>query len=295
MAGMKTRRGKRTALLVGALAVVVLGVAGWLAWPHLRFWWLFESLGPNAYGLPEYRHRQTGIIFVRVPGGTFWMGTGEDEWKRLIEEEYVGGLGFSTLQAEEWLVGEKPQHCVTLGAFLIAKCEVTQAEWERVMGSNPSDFQGEDQPVEQVSWDDSQEFCRKSGLRLPTEAQWECACRGSIDGPTAAGLEARCWYKSNASGRTHTIGEKQSNGFGLFDMLGNVCEWCEDVYDHTFYSKPETLQVDPVCTAASGLRVVRGGSYGSPARQCRWGYRDSQEPADRNSGIGLRAGYWPLP
>lgn len=116
MAQRETRRGKRVALLVATLAVVVLGVAAWLSWPQLQFWWLFEPLGRNAEGLPEYRHRATGIVMVRLPGGTFWMGAQKDD---------PNGQNYDP-EAESH---EGPVHEVELSPFLIAKYEVTQAQW----------------------------------------------------------------------------------------------------------------------------------------------------------------------
>jgi formylglycine-generating enzyme required for sulfatase activity len=243
-------KGKRFAIAAGALALAVLGLATWRTWPHLRFWWLFEPLGPNAQGYTEYRHRQTGIIFVSLPGGKFWMGAQKDDPK-------------ATNYDPEALPHEGPVHEVTLSPFLIAKFEVTQDECKRVMGRNPSDSKGPDLPVERVSWDDCQEFCRKAGLKLPTEAQWEYARRGATRTPYGGTgkLEDMGWFHRDGGDKTHPMGEKQANGFGLCDMHGKAQEWCEDVYIKSFYSMPEAPGPDPVCTAGSALRVLRPGPF----------------------------------
>lgn len=278
-----TSGGRKLALLLGALAVLVLCVATWRAWPHLRFWWGFEPLGMNAQGLREYRHRQTGMVFVRLPGGTFSMGSP-------AEEPYRGG-------------SEGPVHEVTLSPFLIGKYEVTQCQWKRIMGSNPSHFEGEDLPLETVSWDDCEEFCRRTGLKLPSEAQWEYAARGytrtafsfgsgegCADWECAACPErdTRMWYCGNSGNGTHEVGSKAANPFGLHDVHGNVGEWCEDVYSEGFYSTAEAAGPDPVCTSGSGDRVIRGGYWYDGARSCRSADRFWRDPRYRDGGLGFR-------
>ncbi len=153
----KTKKGRKVALVAG-LALVVLSVA--MAWTYrkeIESWFAFrrdfESLGKNTQGRPEYRHRETGIVFVALPGGTFEMGSPKGEANR---EKREG-----------------PLHEVVLSPFLIAKYEVSQAEWKKVTRHNPSKSKGDTLPVERVSWEECQEFCEKSELSLPTEAQWE--------------------------------------------------------------------------------------------------------------------------
>jgi len=292
---MPTRRGKTIALMVGAVAVAVLAVAVWLSWPQLRFWWRFESIGMNAEGFPEYRHRQTGIIFVRVPGGTFWMGAQAEDPK---------GPNYDPDARKN----EGPVHEVTLSPFLMAKYEVRQTEWDRVMGSNPSEFKGADLPVENVSWDECHEFCRKTGLKLPTEAHWEYACRagtrtafasGETITPEQVNYDGDQPYGGAAPGlyrrKTVAVTSFEPNGFGLHQMHGNVCEWCEDVYDPGFYASPEARQKDPVCTSGSGIRVFRGGGWEFDAGVCRSACRYADDPADSDFGLGLRAANYPLP
>jgi formylglycine-generating enzyme required for sulfatase activity len=266
---------------------------------HLLFWWRFERLGANAQGYGEYRHRRTGIVFVKLPGGRFWMGA---------QKEDPAGRNYDP-EAEE---NESPVHAVELSPLLIAKREVTQAQWRAVMGENPSWFQpggsgggdippgvsAEDLPVEQVSWDECQEFCRKTGLRLPTEAEWEYACRAGEEGPygAAGDLGEMAWYDENSGGRTHPVGTKRPNGFGLHDLHGSVWEWCEDLYDREFYSRPEAGWRDPLCTSGSGSRVNRGGCCWIGARLCRSAFRLWFRPGYRFLNLGFRpAGPSPLP
>jgi len=282
---MKRSGGKQIARWV-VVGLTVLAVAVWFSWPHLRFWYLFESLGPNAQRYPEYRHRQTGIIFVRVPGGTFWMGAQKTDPK---------GPDYEPDARED----EGPVHEVTLSPFLIAKCEVKQSEWRRVMGNIPAQFPGGDLPVEQVFWMDCQIFCRKTGLRLPTEAEWEYACRARTTGPYAGTgrLDDMGWYRDNSRNTaiglpplncTHVVGQKQPNQFGLYDMHGNVLEWCEDVYDAAFYSKPEARGPNPVSTSGSEYRVGRGGCWSVGASFCRSAFRGRNPPSLIRDYIGFR-------
>ena len=167
----------------------------------------FRSLGSNAQGYEEFREERTGIIFVKLSGGTFQMGGPETEPNRSRAEE--------------------PAHTAKLSPFLIAKYEVTQEQWNRVMGTSPSRRKGDNLPVEKVSWRDCQEFYRKTGLSLPTEAQWEYACRAGTttayhSGDPEAELASVGWYDKNSAGRTHPVGTKKPNQFGLHDVHGNV-------------------------------------------------------------------------
>ena len=168
---------------------------------------------------------------------------------------------------------EGPVHEVTLSPFLIAKYEVSQAVWKRVMGASPSEFKGDARPVEQVSWDDCQEFCEKTGLSLPTEAQWEYACRAGKAGAFAGTgeLDDMGWHEGDSSGTTQPIGEKLPNDFGLHDMHGNVSEWCEDWYQ-----------------ADSERRVLRGGGWHNAARFCRSACRGRFFPSTPGIVVGFR-------
>ena len=125
--------------------------------------------------------------------------------------------------------------------------------------------------METVSWDVCQEFCKKAGLSLPTEAQWEYACRAGQPGPFSGtgNLDDMGWYKDSSGRKVHPVGEKKPNQFGLYDMHGNVWEWCQDIYDGEFYSKPEATRKDPVCTSGTERRMVRGGGWDAGAQHCR--------------------------
>ena len=215
-----------------------------------------------------------GVSFkmIAVKGGTFQMGS--DDWY-------------------EW---EKPVHQVTLSDYFIGETEVTQELWSAVMGSNPSGFTGNMQrPVEQVSWNDCQAFISKlneltgEAFRLPTEAQWEYAARGGRNsrGYTYSGsndIGSVAWYEDNSGNETHPVGMKQANELGLYDMSGNVWEWCSDWYG----SYSSSSQTNPTGAASGSYRVNRGGSYYREAWYCRVSDRLSFEPDIRLSNLGLR-------
>ncbi len=187
---------------------------------------------------------------------------------------------------------EKPAHQVGLSAFWLGDSEVTQGLWQAVMGRNPSKFTGASNPVEQVSWNDCQGFFQKvngqvPGLRagFPTEAQREYACRAGTTGEYAGDLNAMAWYDQNAGGTTHPVKAKQANAFGLYDMHGNVLEWCADWYaaDYAVGS-----QRDPTGPSSGSYRVNRGGGWSNSARNCRSAYRDWNGPDTRNTNLGFR-------
>ncbi|WP_349247218.1 formylglycine-generating enzyme family protein [Anaerobaca lacustris] len=187
--------------------------------------------------------------------------------------------------------GEGPQHCVTLTkGFYLGVYEITQSQWRAVMGDNPSHFQGDDLPVENVSWEDAVAFCRKLSeqegveYRLPTEAEWEYACRAGSStryhsGDSDSDLGDYAWYHANSNRRTQPVGRKKPNAWGLHDMHGNVWEWCQDRY----VAYPRHSVTDPLGVASGADRAFRGGSWQSIARDCRsacrlWitlGYRDN--------------------
>ena len=224
------------------------------------------------------RFTVNGVSFemVRVEGGTFRMGaTSEENW--LVERD------------------EEPVHSVTLSSYHIGKTEVTQALWQAVMGSNPSYFKGADLPVENVTWYDCQNFIQKlksltgRNFRLPTEAEWEFACRGGINsrGYKYSGsnnLGNVAWYNGNSDGQTHPVAIKAPNELGIYDMSGNVWEWCSDWYAN-YTSNSQTNPSGP----QSGLsRVFRGGSWDNSARICRSSLRLNNTPKNRYHILGLR-------
>jgi formylglycine-generating enzyme required for sulfatase activity len=209
---------------------------------------------------------------VGIPSGSFTMGSNDN--------------------AEE-----KPSHTVRVTAFEIGKYEVTQGQWKAVMGANPSRFNtcGDDCPVEQVSWDDTQQFIQKlnqeSGkqYRLPSEAEWEYACK-------AGGTQTYCggndvgsvgWYNENSENKTQRASQKQANAWGLHDMTGNVWEWVEDCW-HDNYNGAPTDDTSWTNNCSSTGRVLRGGSWFGNPTYLRSAFRSSGTPDYRDGGIGLR-------
>ena len=252
----------------------------------------FESeIGKNANSIIS----KLIINMVYVEGGTFMMGATiigrKNGWLNFL------GKQDNAVYDREASSDEKPAHQVILSSFSIGKYEVTQEEWEAVMGSNPSQFKGAKRPVEQVSWDDCQEFIRKLNaltgkrFRLPTEAEWEYAARGGnrSQGYKYAGgnsIGSVAWYEGNSNNETHLVGQKQSNELGLYDMAGNVWEWCQDWYDSSYYgNSPST---NPVNNTSASLRVARGGSWLNLAGNCRMSFRNFRAPGYRSSYLGLR-------
>ena len=220
--------------------------------------------------------REIAENMVYVEGGTFMMGSNDKD-------------------ADDC---EKPVHEVRLDSYYISKYPVTQGQWLGIMGYNPSEFKGDLQrPVEEVSWGDCQEFIKrlnaKTGkkYRLPTEAEWEYAARGGkySKGYKYAGsndIEKVAWYWDNADGTTHTVGKKQANELGLYDMSGNVWEWCSDWYGKDYYGKSPLS--NPQGPTNGKYRVLRGGSWINDAVLCRATYRILIIPSIRFSSYGLR-------
>lgn len=185
---------------------------------------------------------------------------------------------------------ESPVHRVELAAYKLSQTPVTQALWVAVMGSNPSHFKGTTLPVESVSWDDIvNDFLPKLNaltgkqFRLPTEAEWEHAARGGGQAEGTA-LTDVAWFESNSGGRTHPVGQLQPNGLGLYDMYGNVWEWCADLYGR-YGSEAQT---NPTGSTSGSERVMRGGSWYNVAERCRASERDSYRSAHRFNDVGFR-------
>ena len=224
------------------------------------------------------RFMVNGVSFemVRVEGGTFRMGATAE-----LEDEADSD--------------ETPVHSVTLSCYYIGKTEVTQVLWQAVMGSNPSSFKGADLPVECVSWEDCQKFIQKlnsltgRNFRLPTEAEWEFACRGGNNsrGYKYSGsnnLGSVAWYDDNSGSQTHPVATKAPNELGIYDMSGNVWEWCGDWYaNYTSNS-----QTNPKGPQSGSDRVDRGGCWGNFVRFCRSSDRCYDDPTYRDYFLGLR-------
>ena len=238
------------------------------------------TIGTSSYTPVVKTYEANGVSFqmVEVRGGTFTMGATSE-------------------QASDAFDDEKPAHSVTLSSYYIGKTEVTQELWQAVMGNNPSRFKGNRKPVECVSWDDCQTFISKLNsltgkkFRLPTEAEWEFAARGGIksqgykySGSNTLGDVA--WYEENSGDTTHDVGTKSPNELGLYDMNGNVWEWCSDWYGDKYYSSSPSNH--PTGPSSGAYRVLRGGSWYSIANLCRSSDRGGSTPVDRGDNMGLR-------
>ena len=224
-----------------------------------------------------------GVTFemVAVAGGTFTMGGTSEQGSDVYDNEL-------------------PTHNVTLSSFHLGKYEVTQALWQAVMGSNPSYFSGNDQPVERVSWNDCQEFITQLNqlcssqlngkqFTLPTEAQWEYAARGGNQSmhykySGSNSIDDVAWYTSNSGSKTHQVGTKSPNELGIYDMSGNVWEWCQDWYG----SYSSGSQTNPTGPSSGSGRVNRGGSWNFNAKYCRVSHRYNSNPVNRSRDLGFR-------
>jgi formylglycine-generating enzyme required for sulfatase activity len=258
----------------------------------------------EATGLPwRVRDRASGVEMLLVPAGSFVMGKSPGD--------------------NQAFASELPAHQVALTApFYLGRFEITQEEWTRVMGRNPSRFQesrdreheiarlmqegktrqeAESQtapatgtlvtarlPVDGLNWADAAQFCRKTGLRLPTEAEWEFACRAGIREARYGALDTVAWHAGNAQGRPHEVGTKTPNALGFHDMLGNIWEWCADWYDGDAYAARELGIADPLGPDDGDFRVLRGGSWDHDASLVRSSHRGDVTPEYANSSFGMR-------
>ena len=268
------------------------------------------SQAPNA-AQPQPQRVLTnciGMKLVRIEQGELAMGTTDAQFNKLAE--LFPDTDRSIFNEEQ------PRHSVRITRpFYLGKHEVTQGEYQAVMGENPSEFKGSDHlPVESVSWLDAVMFCnmlsdrdgRKlyyridgdelviaggNGYRLPTEAEWEYACRAGHTtlypfGDDVSTLDEHAWYERNSEGKTHAVGQKRPNAWGLCDMLGNVCEWCSDWEDEKYYATSPAS--DPSGPAKAFSRVFRGGCWKSISRPCRPAFRSGLEPVRRSNILGFR-------
>ena len=234
------------------------------------------------------------LELIEIPGGTFWMGSPD-------------GVGYDS---------ERPRHQVTVASFLMGKYPVTQAQWQAVMGNNPSHFTSADRPVEQVSWNECQAFVQKLNatvgagfprpsrgaaqggetpplqFRLPTEAEWEYACRAGSEaiysfGDDPAQLGNYAWFHGNSGSETHPVGQKQPNAFGLYDMHGNVWEWCADTW-HDEYNGAPTDGSAHRSLGDGKAKILHGGGYNSYPGNCRSAYRRRDQLDYQSNYVGLR-------
>jgi formylglycine-generating enzyme required for sulfatase activity len=256
----------------------VMGEAKTIALPALLFFCLIFPASSHAE--QDKIVNSIGMSFALIPPGSFMMG------------ERRGATEASDPD-------EEPQHRVALSKpFYMGVHEVTQSQWVRVMGYNPSRFRSPDNPVEQVSWNDAIRFIRKLNkleggdfYRLPTEAEWEYSARSGSGGFFWFGddpkmLSQYAWQAENSQKRSHPVGQMPQNPFGLFDLCGNVSEWTMDWYGERYYSK--SSYIDPKGPPAGSSKTVRGCSYADPAKYCRSAYRNYLAPKDMNSHIGFR-------
>ena len=236
--------------------------------------WENETAGATC------KEETTGMEFVYVPGGCFKMG--------------------STLSKSE-----QPVHEICLKGFWMGKCEVTQAQWKTIMGNNPSGFKGANRPVETVSWNGAQEFLRKLNatvetrgraslqFRLPSEAEWEYAARAGTQtaytfGDDPARLGDYAWYLDNSNDQTHPVGQKQPNDFGLYDMHGNVWEWCADAWHDNYTGAPTDGSTWGSLGDEKANRLLRGGSWSGRPNGVRGASRRRVGPDLQDDFVGIR-------
>jgi formylglycine-generating enzyme required for sulfatase activity len=232
---------------------------------------------PTALTVSE--NPKDGLKYVWIPPGTFMMGCSPGDGESYDEE--------------------KPPHRVrTARGFSIGQTPVTVGAYRRFAGATRrqmpfapdfnSDWTNENMPIVDVTWDDAQAYCGWMGGRLPTEAEWEYAARGRNEEARYGPIDEVAWYSNNSGNRTHDVKQKRANGFGLYDMLGNVWEWVNDWYDEKYYQN--TPSQDPPGPATRQLRVLRGGSWSSDPRVVRVSDRGGYDPDVRGDDIGLRCG-----
>lgn len=226
-----------------------------------------KAAPPAASFVESVNGSEIDMVFVK--GGTFVMGSPVSDPGRDQDEG--------------------PQTELTVQSFHMSKYEVIQAQYQAVMNANPSSLKGDTLPVDSVSWSDAIEFCRKLSqltgrqYRLPTEAEWEYAARAGSTKSSAGNVEATAWYEANAAGHPHAVGQKQANAFGLYDMSGNLWEWCQSKYKPYPYDATdgrENLQ-------ETDVRVLRGGSFESSASGCRSTYRRRVTPHPSARGFRI--------
>jgi len=279
----------RTILLLSVAVAIGIACSEWRAQPPenaypyadetlARFRKLVEGDGwrdPawNAQGALEATHEKTGLVFVLIPGtgpGGFMMGSPDEE----------GGRNDNEMQ-----------HRVTVGAFLLCNTECTQAAWDVVGGEDKRRLPaGANLPIEGVSWNEVSAWCGKAGLRLPSETEWEYACRaGTTTSYWSGDAEedlARLFGLASSYGGAHGVGKKRANPFGLYDMHGNAWEWCADKYRHSHDGAPE----DGTARVQEGAvrRVYRGGSWRLYTQGARSAYRTRTRPDFRGFFLGFR-------
>ncbi len=257
-------------LLIPAVAVALLAAAG------------------QVISEPRsFRDCDACPVMAVIPAGVLMMGSSPPQGAALSEEELKYAGEFE----------EQPRHAVAVGSFAIGRFEVTQAEWTAIMGENPSGHRGDAHPVENVSWEEATDFARRLAertgkkYRLPTEAEWEYAARGGSErrfpfGDDPASLPDYAWYRDTSGGRTHPVGMRKPNGFGLYDMLGNVWERTQDCWKPHYEGAP--VDGSAWTEGDCDLRTVRGGSWVNLPQFLRPAARFRYALASRYEFVGLR-------
>ena len=269
-------------------------------------------------GTPEREKPVIGQTMTGISGGILllvvavWLVRARRNRKRpqfsmglMLVMTFVAAIGVwggvrwnEALKHPDNFPNEHPAHSVTLTKpFYMGKYDVTQEQYQAVIGANPSNFIGKDNPVEQVSWDDAQTFCKKVteltkvSVGLPTEAEWEYACRAGTttefySGDLDSDLDRVAWYSANSKSTAHPVGQKEPNKFGLYDMHGNVWQWCQDLWDENYYANSPTE--NPQGPDHGAARLLRGGSWYYDPMDCRSAYRNGYYPGLRIIGFGFR-------
>jgi formylglycine-generating enzyme required for sulfatase activity len=263
-------------------------------------WWVCFGVGLKTN--PSHKHNMESV--VQLPGTRVVFGDIPVRW--IPPGRFMMGSPYSEKGRGGIYSISETQHEVSLtSGFFLAETECTQAQWEALMGCNPSKFKRADHPVELVGWFDAQEFCQnltakhqKEGVlsegfkwRLPTEAEWEFAARAGSDAPYYGDLNEIAWYRGNSGGRSQPVKMKASNAWGLFDMLGNVSEWCAD-WNGEYSVSAET---DPFGPKSGSDRVIRGGSWDCGEEHIRCAFRCWFDPDFRFNNIGFRLALGPIP
>ena len=201
---------------------------------------------------PKHVNPRDGLTYVWIAPGSYFTGCAPSD------NECIGR--------------ERPREKITIAnGFWIGQTEVTQAAYQRVMGSNPSRYQAPSHPVEQVDWQSARDYCTAVGMRLPTESEWEFAAEGGVDAARYGPLDSIAWYDPNSGDSTHDVAQKKPNAYGLYDMLGNVWEWVEDSSN-----------------ADAHRKIMKGGSFYNIARNIRVPERETPVPELRHRNVGFR-------
>jgi formylglycine-generating enzyme required for sulfatase activity len=229
--------------------------------------WRVDTAASVAAQAKTKANPRDGLTYVWIPPGTFQMGCSPND--------------------SECNRNETPHSVRLTKGFWIGQTPVTQAAYKKVVGSNPSAFKGDQLPVETVSWDDAQAYCKAVAMRLPTEAEWEYAARGGSPAARYAPLAQVAWYSANSDATTHEVGKKQANAYGLYDTLGNVWEWVADWYG----PYEGASAVDPKGPRTGRLRMLRGASFGLDASFVRVSYRSWYDPGYHSYGDGYVNGF----